>query len=337
MKRLSSIFSQRKTSPWPSFKIVYEWEDILSEKLGIPVHSDGEIWKKYYRRFDKNGLTWLYHAFLPQKDLRLDFVMTATIQPDCRNNKNTIPVIIDFWLKESEIPDFFKVYRNVPLMLVTNREVYELLNRFNPPFPVEHWALSYPDQYIPETRVEFKKEYDFCLFGRPNPFFERMRDRYAESHPDFTCLVTRGNERDREFYTNKGEFVCKDSGRQSYLEMLRKTRISCYSTPGIDESKKESASFNQVTPRVFEMLCSGCQVIGHYPCNGSDVRWYQLDSIVPSIDTYDEFEKVLETMLSQPADMVTVTDFLNHHKTSTRAVELVRILEKHDISLKTGR
>lgn len=74
--------------------------------------------------------------------------------------------------------------------------------------------------------------------------------------------------------------------------MIQKTKISCYTTPGIDESKKETSNFNQVTPRLFEMLCNQCHVIGHYP-NSYDTNWYNLNSIVPNVDSYNDFENGL--------------------------------------------
>ena len=39
------------------------------------------------------------------------------------------------------------VYEDVPLVLVTNKEVYDYLKEHDCPLHVEHWALSYPDQY----------------------------------------------------------------------------------------------------------------------------------------------------------------------------------------------
>ena len=65
----------------------------------------------------------------------------------CDINKFTIPVIIDFWLKEEQLPAFYVAYKEVPLILLTNLEVYEFLKQHKCPIPIEHWALSYPDKY----------------------------------------------------------------------------------------------------------------------------------------------------------------------------------------------
>lgn len=77
--------------------------------------------------------------------------MTAETKASCFVDKNTIPVIIDFWLKEEELDKFYKVYEDVPLVLVTNKEVYDYLKEHDCPLHVEHWALSYPDQYALEA------------------------------------------------------------------------------------------------------------------------------------------------------------------------------------------
>lgn len=69
--------------------------------------------------------------------------MTAETKASCFVDKNTIPVIIDFWLKEEELDKFYKVYEDVPLVLVTNKEVYDYLKEHDCPLHVEHWALSY--------------------------------------------------------------------------------------------------------------------------------------------------------------------------------------------------
>jgi len=335
MRELVAILSQRKTSHWPSFGIVYEWEDILSKELGIRIKSDGEWQKKYYRRFELNGLTGLYNALLPKKNLHLDFLMEADLRPSCRYNKNTILIIIDFWLKKEDLPDFYTVYKNCPLILLTNMEVYNLLRENGCPIPIAHLPLSYPDIYRFSSDVMKRKEFEFCLFGRPNPLFVEYTEEYAKRHPDFSFLITKGSEKNREFYTNTGELVCRDTGRESYLNIIQRTRITCYSTPGMDLSKKgNGACYNQVTPRLFEMLCNGCHVIGHYP-DSADTNWYNLKSIIPNINTYSEFEEQMDYMRGHELDINKIAQFMNNHYTSNRANMLKSILKQFDIQTPT--
>ena len=330
MKPLKYIYSERRFSPYPSYQIVYEWEDILAETLGLKIWAQGEIHNICHRRFEKNGLVGLYHRLAASSPLGLRFVMTATAEERCHNNRNSIPVIIDFWLKEEELPGFYQAYRHVPLMLITSREVYDFLMGHHCPIPLEHWPLSYPDTFLEGPVVARPKKYDFCIFGRPNPFFLRLLEEYAHRHPGFEYILNQGPIDHRSYVTNTGRFIGKDTGRASYLEMIASTRISCYTTPGMDESKQETSRFNQVTPRVFEMLSHACHVIGHYTDN-PDTRWFNLSSIVLNVNHYEQFEEWMDYCLSHAFDVRAAEEFLNSHKTSLRARQLVSILGRHGI------
>ena len=283
-----------------------------------------------FRVINKYGLAQFYNTFkFKRKKIALCFIMTAETKASCFVDKNTIPVIIDFWLKEEELDKFYKVYEDVPLVLVTNKEVYDYLKEHDCPLHVEHWALSYPDQYALEA-IQWDKKYEFCVFGRPNPFFLRMLEKYASLHPDFEYIINNGDINNRKYVTNTGRFIAKDTGRTSYLDMIKHTKISCYATPGIDEAKRETITFNQVTPRLFEMLCNGCMVIGHYPLS-ADTIWYNLSSVVPQVDKYEEFEKVLDEMRKNCFEYVKISDFMRKHYTSKRIVDLIAILKNYNI------
>lgn len=318
----------------PSWRIVREWDEIIAStlKLKIVNETNGSRFLKF-NIINKFNLAKLYNVLKwRRKTLTLRFIMTAEAKCTCFVDKNTIPVIIDFWLKEENLESFYKVYKDVKLVLVTNREVYEYLKKNNCPLNVEHWALSFPDQYA-VTEVQETKEYEFCLFGRPNPFFLRMLEKYASVNSDFEYIINKGDINNRMYITNKGRFVASDTGRASYLDMIRKTKISCYSTPGIDESKKDSFTFNQVTPRLFEMICNSCMVIGHYPLS-ADTLWYDLPSIVPQVENYEQFEEILNHMRKTEFDYLGVSNFMQKHYTSKRSIELIKILEKYNIKLK---
>ncbi len=326
--KISSIISQRIYLHYPSYKIVYEWENIISKELDIPIIKETKLQKYFRRVFEKCGLQFLYHYFLPQKSLSLRFLMTATTEKLCGFNKNTIPVIIDFWLEKKDLSNFAMAFKKCPLVLVTNKEVYNFLKDNSCPLKIAHWPLSYPDIYAISEDSFFEKKYEFCLFGRPNPFFIRLLEEYSKKHPDFEYIISKGTERNRTFYTNKGTFVSRDTGRESYMNMIKSTKISCYTTPGIDESKKETKKFNQVTPRLFELLCNGCMVIGHYP-KAADTDWYKLSDIIPNVNNYDEFEDVLNRFRSESFPLMKVVNYMKKHYTSARCEMLLSILSNN--------
>lgn len=333
MRTLKAILSQRAYTNYPSFKIVYEWEDILAKGLNVPILQEGSFKFKFFRRFEKYGLVELYHSLVHKHDLKLRFVMQAKKEKQCALDCNTIPVIIDFWLEEKDLESFYAAYKHCPLVLVTSAEVVEFLKKYNCPLPIEHWPLSYPDIYKMDVAEMKEKIYDFCIFGRPNPFFIRLLDEYCAKHPDFTYIHSEGTEKQRSFVDHTGKVIMVDTGRKSYLNMISKTKISCYTTPGIDESKTITGRFNQVTPRLFEMLTNGCSVIGHYPDN-ADTRYYELSSIIPNVDIYDEFEYALNVLRAKPLDFSKIAAYMERHYTSTRVDMLKKILKKYSIEIK---
>lgn len=333
MKRLNKIISRRFGSNTPSWQIVFEWENIVADYLNLHIVSNKSFVQKFlYPIINKIGLNGQYHKLIPQTGLGLYYDSISITQTSPMWNKNIIPVMIDFWLKDSDIPHFLDCYKDVPLLLVTNREVYEKLKKYQCKIPLEHWGLSMPDQYKFDKKENYNKDIEFAIIGRPNPFFIRLLDEYAKNHRGFRYIFNKGVSSNRDYYYNDGEFFAKDTGRDFYIDLIRRTKISCYTTPGLDESKRETSEYNQVTPRVFEMLCNGCQIIGHYPIS-ADTMWYNLQSIVPNVNNYIEFEQCLDRMRSSEADISAVKSFMTSHYTSSRVITLRDILKKHNISL----
>lgn len=329
-QKLTSVSSMN--SDQPSWRIVSEWEQIIAQELNLKLKRENKFTR--YLKFniiDKYGLIKFLNIPSLSSQMCLRFIMKASTQKTCFVNSHTIPVIIDFWLEEQDLQYFYKAYQCCPLILVTNREVYDFLKKSNCPLNIEHWPLSFPDQYALTDNTNVK-QYEFCIFGRPNPFFIKLLDEYALKHNDFEYILNNGDINNRVYISNKGNIVAKDNGRQSYLDMIKKTKISCYTTPGIDESKTETKSYNQVTPRLFEMLCNGCMVIGRYP-NTADTIWYNLKSVVPNVSNYIEFEEVLDRMRASSFNVKEVQQFMNNHYTSSRARSLRHILNKHNISI----
>lgn len=329
-RKLSYIKSYRNSINAPSFNTVFEWEDILCEKMNLKILKPGKFLMMVLPKIiRKMGLVNLFHKLiLPKKKLTLLFAMQAKTIPDCLYDKNTIVVIIDFWLSKNELGAFYQVYKNCPLLLITNYEVYELLKNNNCPIPIEHWPLSIPDS------VEIKslqKKYNFCFIGRKDPFFVDMINKYVSKNQDFTYILSNDDIEHRVFITNKGDFIMKDEGRSTYLQMIRETKICTYTTPGLDKSKNQTDSFNQVTPRVLEMISGGCYVLGHYP-NNCETRYYNLQSMVPQIKSYNDFEYYMDLYLKSPdRNIEECREYLNKHNTSSRIPMLVKILNKYDI------
>lgn len=328
--KLSRIDSTN--APQPSWQIVKDWESIISKELGLPIRKDFSLLRRVKSRLNKWNLSWIYKLIFINTNYNLRFIMTASSHKNCDINKYTIPVIIDFWLNKEDLPNFYNAYKDVPIILLTNLEVYNFLKKNQCPIPIAHWPLSYPDKNAINKKPE-KKEYQFCFIGRSNPFFVRLIDKYCSLHPNFIYIQNNNDIDKRQYVTNTGVFVAEDTGRQSYLDMIKKTKITCYTTPGIDEAKKESSAFNQVTPRLFEIISNQCHVIGHYP-SSDDTNWYELNKYIPNVENYQEFEKWMDYYLKTDFDISKASEFLSKHYTTTRIPMLKTILESHGIEIK---
>lgn len=328
MRKINAIISirGRKDLKTRSWDIVFEWEDIIADRLGIVIKNESSsllsivLQKLHLYKFVVN--------LLKSKNLYLRFVTDVKLIPGQYASPNMIPIIIDFWYEKKEINKFIEHFKFVPLLFVTNKEVQNLLSVYECPFKVEHFPLSLPDQYRLTKDSLANKDFEFCFVGRIDKFFLELVEEYAAKHEDFEYVYSKGISVNREFWTNKGKFLGKDAGRESYIEFLRRTKISSYSTPGMDATKK--ANFNQVTPRLLEMLANGCQVIGHYP-ESEDVLWYNLSSVVPNVTNFESFESILDDMRKKSFDFEKISKFLSNHYTSNSAQLLYEVLEKYSL------
>ena len=115
--------------------------------------------------------------------------------------------------------------------------------------------------------------------------------------------------------------------RDTYRHFLKSVREGLYSTPSKDGSRQQfkglsGYGYNQVTPRFLEYLAAGCHVLSRYDRN-PDTDYYELDSISPNVDTYEDFEARMDFARAHDIDCETYKNYLSKHITSSR-VELLR-------------
>ena len=331
-KRLTSISSS--TLKASSFDTLYEWEKIISEKLNLKIEKQNKFITWIYRQIEvRLKMRDLFHCLVPNSSISLLFVMKANTQKSCRLTKNTIPVIIDFWLAENQLKSFYENFKHCPLVLITSAEVYQFLLDQKCPLNIAHWPLSLPDYHKLSPDAVFDKKWDLALLGRTNPYFLNFLERYCEKHPDFEYVLGTNNIDNRFFYTNKGKKVGHAIGRDAYLDILRATKISFYTTPGLDLAKTETNFFNQVTPRFLELISGGCLVMAHYPKN-ADTDYYEMDSFCKDIDSYEEFEKQLDILRDiKVIPIKKYSEYLSKHITSQRINLFLKLLEQNLIKI----
>lgn len=310
------IITARKYEKWPSYDLVYEWEDIFNNILKT------EFFFDHKSKFKK--LPLINNFFIPSKKAFV-YEMGPQIKFHLWNKRNIVPCIIDFFLKKENLDIFYREYRNNPIVLISSKEVYQFLKNNNCPLNIAHLPLSISDIYKIDSNTSFKKKYDLVMVGRQNPVLEEYTKKYAFSHPDFLYVYRKLQGKDFMYYTSDGNCLGNIDTRDQYMHLLQKSRCGIYATPGIDGGEKRTNGFSQVTPRFLEMIACGCHIIARYTEN-ADTDFYQLNNFSPSVETYEEFEHLMDNARKEDIDMKKYVEYLSNHYTSKRVETLKYII-----------
>lgn len=312
------IISERGFNHWPSFDLVYEWEDEMVKFLsGARIYRKKEflIHGKHPLQVLGQKTGWGIDSILIGNNKGFRYDMRPVLSKNPLNKPNVSNCIIDFYLRPEQLSDFYRCYDKVEHLYVTNLQVYDFLLQNKFPRKVEHMPLSLPDKYRITENTQFEKEYDLVLCGRQNPVLMQFLESYAQTHN--ISYVKRGKIADGHFpyYTADGDFVGNMDTREDYFTLLRKSRVAFYSTPGTDDENAQTNGFHQVTPRFLEELACGCNVLSRYDDN-ADTDFYNLGEMSCKIDNYQDFESAMDKALSSPVDMKKYARYLEDHYTS---------------------
>lgn len=329
---LLKIYSDRHFQNWPSQHIVYEWEDEIAKSLKIPILESpfqnnyitkivSRIWKNAF----KNDLTGGLDGINCRKGNFLYFEMTPKKFRSFSNNRNAIPIIIDYWEREN-VEYLNHYYRKCQFILISSLEVLNFLKKNNCNLNLMHFPLSLPDKYHLEPSQIFKKHYDIVLAGRTNPVLWEYLKKYEHMHPEIEYLYQEQQNGELYYRSNKHGIIGNFHRREEYINLIRSAKISFYSTPGIDGGEKRTGGFNPLTPRFLELLSAGCHVIARYVHN-EESEFFQLESICPSVNSYEEFEKQMNFALnSKDQPIKRNSDYLLKHYTSMRIDTLKKVI-----------
>lgn len=319
---IKSIVTKRKFESWPSYHIVYEWEDNFIENMAISL------------KFEKNNLIYKVLRKIKIKQMSytnkktLVFEISARLNSNLYNSKNVVPVIIDFHISLEELNAFNSTYKKNPLVLISNLEVVNFLKENKSPIHYQHFPLSLPDKYKILEDAKMEKKWDLVLVGRQNPVLMEWLLEFEKKHPDFVYVYRELIDKKFNYYTNKGEFIGNIDDRSGYMSLIQQSKIGFYSTPGIDGGEKRTKGFNQVTPRFLELIACCCHVIARYPKN-ADTDYYELNKFCESVESYEQFEIQMENALTTQVPLDKYTKYMENHYTSERVKLLQEILRNN--------
>ena len=317
--KLQTIITTRHYNTWPSWDLVYEWEDVLKSKLQLDFYYDSKLMNNRYIKkipvFNK-----LFQTDKPS------FMYEMSVgRPNNRNNKkNIVPCIIDFFLTKEQLPSFYKRYDKHKIVLVSSKEVYDFLKSVDCPINIGHLPLSISDIYKIRQETVFDKKYDLVIMGRTNPVLLDFLKKYSKSNPHFRYVYRVLKDGVFNYYTSDGETLGDICTREKYIQLMRSAKVGFYGTPGIDGGETRTNGFNQVTPRFLELVASQCHIISRYHQN-SDTDYYEFPRFGKSVETYEEFCSIMDVCLSKPVDRKFYSEYLQRHYTSMRAEQLAEL------------
>jgi hypothetical protein len=262
--KLKSILTNRDYQNWPSWHIVSEWEDELSKNLDVPIKNiprSNNIYKKYFKVIDFkyfNGyLAKTINGYFNYGYYSIYFEMRPKGKRNLLTVGNTVPIIIDFWDKNS-IENFKNVYADCPYILVTSLEVLNFLLNNHIKNKLIHFPMTLPSIYRLKSNEIFDKKYDIVLAGRKNAVLWDFLKQFENKNPRIEYLYQVQIDGDLYYESNKTGIVGKFQARSEYMGLLKQAKIAFYSAPGCDGGEERTKGFNPVTPRFFELVASGC-------------------------------------------------------------------------------
>lgn len=319
---LQQIISQRHIKGQNHAQaIIYEWEDIISKELNIPITSRS-LFQRAAIRFGIHST--LFSTYCNS----LYFITNAEYNDFTINKKNIFPFIIDFFLKDNQLQQFYSKHSRNKVVFLSSPFDYEYLLENNCPIPISLVAYSLPDKYAIEGK-KFDKKYDIVLTGRQDPLLYSFFKEYINKHPDVS-YVKRGKDcddcMDSRYYLNGKELIGEILTREQYMALLSQAKVSLYGTQGYVKNDI-TTGFYHVTPRFLEIIACGCQVLAHYP-DCPDSKYYQLSEFSPSIESYEAFEHYMDKALNSHIDLSNYSTYLKQHYTSMRVRQVVDLLKE---------
>lgn len=332
------MYSTRKSNNEVYSDLIYEWENDFSEYLNIPIYSHYKTKEKIIRHFFKR-LQYLKISIFIQKldsvrnpkSSTLIFELYPRPYFSFQVFSNKIPYIIDFDLNVN-LEVFYSVYKNCKLVLISSLEAYNFLKNKNCPLNIAHLPLSISEKNKIEIDSVNNKDFD-VIVTRSNKAFMEYLEKFSEDYPDFEYVVRKweGNQlyKNNVYISNKRGRLGEFSDRKSYFDLLKKAKVALYATPGIDENLNRF--MNHVTPSLFEFVSSGCRIMARYPEN-AETKFFELEKLSPSIESYNQFKLTLRTILDdKSSDYLKVSqDFLQKVYTKNQIARLNLILKSNN-------
>lgn len=316
------IKSNRYFENWPSWDIVHEWEDIISNQLDIPIYYKDNILKVLSLipiKKVRNKLSRIYVFSRRFNNYSLVFHI-APLEAKYQVAPKDIPIVLDVW-GHIDLNNFNNTYSHCKIVYVTSKEVYNFLqNKVN--FKIKYIPVTLPNQYylgspklIENQKLINKKDIDIIQIGRGNNILDDWTKSYISKYPQ-VHLVFQEVIGDRIFMrSNKFGLLFERKDRSQYFELLKRSKVSLYSSAGIDNGYERTGGFNALTPRLLESLSQFNYIVGRYADN---VEYEPVRNKIDNCQSFESFEENMNRYLNEGDTnfLVWSSEFLQKYLTS---------------------
>ena len=321
------VYSERGYITWPSWDVLFEWEDMFAKKWGVTVENlTNSFTDKVARRIKR-----YIKKYFPKKVWKYKITdrdkMGVLIIMDAEGyymlpTKNIIPIYLDF--ARNMIDEIIEATREIPAFFVASKDIYnEMKSKGCENVYFIHQCVS--DQYY--TMDIPAKDIDVIQIGRKNPVLHKFMLDYCKEHPQVEYIY-QGEDASLSYVSTTRGNVGKLPGRAEFVDMIRRAKVSIVSTPKCDNSRNVFGGADLVTARFYESAVLWCNLIGRYTDN-EETRELELEKICPNIKDYDEFKAVMDEYLAgKEPDKELYREFIDKHLASTRAGYIRKCVEK---------
>lgn len=318
------IASHRSYEKWPSWYVVYEWEDIISKCLGweIELIEGNSLSYRIKRKYKSLRYRFLHHPsfdYVDLSEMRILFIMSAGSYYQSIS-QNIIPIFLDF--PEAMVDIIALRTKKLPFYFVTSVDIFNKLKNAGSG-NVVYMPLSISDNYY--TKTVPKKRFDVIQFGRKNPMLHQWMMEYCRLNSNVDYIYQSSNGSLTYTSTKNGNLGLFDT-RKEYMELMSSCRISLVSTPSMDNSRVDFGSVDFFTPRFFESAVFYCHMIGRYAEN-EEADKLKIHDICHNAKDKEDFFVAIEKCLALPNEINVdkYDDFLQINLTSKRAAFIKNI------------
>ncbi|MCH4191087.1 MAG: hypothetical protein LKF52_02180 [Butyrivibrio sp.] len=327
--KIKDIITRRKCDKSVFYDVCYEWEDILAEKLNVPLYDMSNVdflYKKIKGKILPNSYSISQNVNVPISI----YILISYTDLKLYSNINGIPIFIDIW---NDIAiDFIMRKMQKFYFFVTSKDVY---NRFKEKYPkcnVLYCQLSVSDKYFSQNFKDYSKVYDVIQVGRRNELLHGWMLEYVKKNPDIEYIYSQKGSTvgSLEYISTKRGSIGEIKSREEYIKILSENKVSLVSSPGIDSSRKQNLlRADYLTPRFYESAVLGCALIGRYTLNEENFST-GISNVCPMVNDYLQFEKALNEALAISMEGLYRNNetFIRNSLTSSRIEQITKGLRE---------